>query len=181
MSAEGKTIKRAVLWEGSVGTFAIEEAELPGGPRVELALLHHPGAAAVVPCFDRDRILLLWQYRHAVGRYLWEVPAGKLDRDEDPEHCALRELEEETGYRAKRIERTGEIVTTPGFSDERIHLFLAWELEPGVLAREPSERIELRELRLSQALEMVRAGAIVDAKSIIALQLAAERVAHGLP
>ncbi len=180
MSAESKTIKRDVLWEGSVGSFAVEEVELPGGPRVELAVLHHPGAAAVVPCLDEDRILLLWQYRHAVGGYLWEVPAGKLDQNEDPEHCALRELEEETGYRAVHIERTGEIVPTPGFSDERIHLFLAWGLEPGVLAREPSERMELRELPLSEALDMVRTGAIVDAKSIVALQLAAKRVADGL-
>ena len=180
MSADGKTIKRRVLWEGSVGSFAIEEAELPGGPNVELAVLQHPGAAAVVPCFDEDRILLLWQYRHAVGKHLFEVPAGKLDRGEDPEHCALRELEEETGYRARHIERTGEIVTTPGFSDERIHLFLAWGLEAGVLARQPGERIELRELRLSDALDMVRAGTIVEAKSIVALQLAAPRVADGL-
>ncbi len=183
MSDHAKTpgrLARDVLWRGSVGSFGIEKVELPGGHRTELALLRHPGASAVVPFLDEERILLLWQFRYAAGRHIWEVPAGKLGPGEDPKLCATRELEEETGYRARRVERTGEILTSPGFSDERIHLFCAWQLEPGTVRHEPSEVIEVRELRLEQALDMVITGEIVDAKSIVALQHAARRVARGL-
>ena len=97
------------------------------------------------------------------------MPAGKLEPGEAPEHCAARELEEETGYRAGRIVRTGEILTTPGFTDERIHLFCAYDLEPGTLAHEDAEIISPQELSLESALEMIADGEIVDAKSIVAL------------
>ncbi len=173
-------LERDVLWEGSIGSFGIDHVELPGGRATRLALLHHPGASAVVPFLDEARILLLWQYRYAAGGYLWEVPAGKLGPDEDPALCAARELAEETGYRAGRLERTGQILTTPGFSDERIHLFCAWELEPGTPSHEPNEVIEVRELRLAEALEMIASGEIIDAKTIIALQHAARGVAGDL-
>ena len=90
-------LERDVLWEGSIGSFGIDHVELPGGRATRLALLHHPGASAVVPFLDEARILLLWQYRYAAGGYLWEVPAGKLGPDEDPALCAARELAEEPG------------------------------------------------------------------------------------
>lgn len=158
-----------VLHDGPVGTWVAEDVELPNGRRAELHTLRHPGAAAVVPFLADDRILLLRQYRHAVGGYLWEVPAGKLDPGEAPEACAARELEEETGYRAGRLERTGEIVTTPGFADERIHLFCARELTPGRRAHEGGEVIEVHEVGLEDALAMVDRGELIDAKSIAAL------------
>jgi ADP-ribose pyrophosphatase len=85
----------------------------------------------VVPFLDRDHVVLLRQFRHAAGGTIWEVPAGKLDRGEDPAVCAVRELEEETGYRAGRVVQTGSVLTTPGFTDERIHLFCAYDLVPG--------------------------------------------------
>ncbi|MEE9279861.1 MAG: NUDIX hydrolase [Myxococcota bacterium] len=124
---------------------------------------------------------VLW--RGSVGSFgieKVELPGGHRGPGEDPQLCGTRELEEETGYRARRVERSGEILTSPGFSDERIHLFCAWELEPGTVRHEPSELIEVRELRLEQALDMVATGEIVDAKSIVALQHAARRVARGL-
>lgn len=171
-------MSRRVLHEGSVGAFGLEEVELPSGKRITLELLRHPGAAAVVPFLDDERILLLSQYRYAAGGTIWEVPAGKLDKGEDPELCALRELEEETGYRAGRIERTGVILTSPGFTDERIHLFCAYDLEPGTLQHEPAEQIVVHEVRFSEALEMIDRGELIDAKSIVALYHAQQRRAR---
>ncbi len=175
---EARLIARRVLWQGSVGSFGVDSVVLPGGKRADLALLHHPGAAGVVPFLDRERIVLLRQFRHAAGGVIWEVPAGKLDRGEDPAVCAARELTEETGYRAGRIERVGEVLVTPGFSDERIHLFCAYELSPGRTAHEQHEVIQTEVLPLARALAMVDAGEIIDGKTIAALFFAARR--HGV-
>jgi ADP-ribose pyrophosphatase len=160
----------------AASSFGIDSVELPGGTRAELAILRHPGAAAVVPFIDPDHVVLLRQFRHAAGGVIWEVPAGKLDAGEDPALCAARELEEETGFRAGRIERTGEIFTTPGFTDERIHLFSAHELTPGTQAHEAHELIESEVVPLARALEWIERGEIRDAKTIAALYLAARRV-----
>ncbi len=170
-----REVGRRVLHEGPVGSFGLYELELPGGERVTLPLIRHPGAAAVVPFLDDGRVLLIRQYRFAADGVIWEVPAGKREPGEAPEVCAARELEEETGYRAGRLERTGEILTTPGFSDEVIHLFCAFDLTPGRLQRKPSELIELRTLELEHALAMVDDGAIVDGKTIAALYHAGRR------
>jgi len=152
-----------------VGTFGLHELELSTGNRVTLELLRHPGASAVVPFLDEERILLLRQFRFAADGWIWEVPAGKLEPNEAPEVCALRELAEETGYRAGRVECTGRILTSPGFTDECIHLFCAYDLEAGETAHEPSELIEIHEIRLSEALAMIDRGEIIDSKSIAAL------------
>jgi ADP-ribose pyrophosphatase len=162
-------VTRRVIHEGRIGTWVSEEVDLPNGHRVTLELLHLPGAVAVVPFVDDGRVILLHQYRHPAGGYIWEVPAGKLEPGEAPEACAARELEEETGWRPGRLERTGEILTTPGFTDERIHLFVARELERGTSAHEPGEVIETRELPFAEALAMVDRGELIDAKSIAAL------------
>ncbi len=172
-----------VLNDGKIGVFGLEEVELPNGRRMTMELLRHPGAAAVVPFLDTGAgrpdsdpsLLLLHQYRHAVGGYLWEVPAGKLDPGEAPEVCAARELEEETGYRPGKIERLGEIVTAPGFSDEVIHLFRADELTVGRLEQGPGEVMEVHEVRLSEALAMIGRGEITDAKTIIALTMVTQK------
>ena len=173
----GRLIERRVLWQGSVGSFGLDTVVLPTGQRTELAILHHPGAAAVVPFLDRERIILLRQFRHAAGGTIWEVPAGKLDGGEDPASCAARELAEETGYRAGRLERIGLILTTPGFTDERIHLFSAYDLVPGPTALEHHEVIRAEIVPLVRALEMIDNGEIIDGKTIAALHLASRR--HG--
>ncbi len=177
MSKSGRLVERRVLWEGSVGSFGVDTVELPSGHVAELAILHHPGAAAVVPFLDRAHVILLRQYRHAAGGTIWEVPAGKLDGGEDPELCAARELAEETGYTAGRIERTGSILTTPGFTDERIHLFCAFDLSPGASAHEDHEVIACEVVPLARALAMIESGEITDGKTIAALYLASRRVA----
>jgi ADP-ribose pyrophosphatase len=171
-------VRRQVLHRGKVGTFALVEVELPNGRSVTLQIVEHPGAAAVLPFLGPDRVLLLRQYRYAAGGTIWEVPAGKLDPGESPESCCARELEEETGYRAGRIVRTGEILTTPGFSDERIHLFSAHDLERGQTDHGHGEIIEVHEVGLEEAFAMVDRGEIVDAKTIVCLYHAARRVGH---
>lgn len=149
-----------------------EIVDLPNGRRVEFDLVRHPGAAAVVPFLDDGRVLLIRQFRFATGGEIMEIPAGKLDPGEAPEVCAARELEEETGYRAGRLERLGSIWTTPGFCDEIIHLFAAFDLEPTEQRLEPDEIIELVPTPLDAALDAL-SGPVVDGKTATALLLAA--------
>lgn len=150
-----------------------ETASLPNGHSVELEVVRHPGAAAVVPFASQDEVLLIRQYRYAVGGTIYEVPAGKLDAGEDPDACAARELEEEAGRRAGRLVRLGEIWTTPGFCDERIHLFAAFDLETVPPRRADDEVIEVVQMPLARALELVFSGELTDAKSALALLHAA--------
>ena len=152
-----------------------ERVRLPGGRETELDIVRHPGAAAVVPFLDEDHVLLIRQYRHAAGGTILEVPAGKLDPGETPESCAMRELEEEAGRQAGRLEKLGWIFTTPGFTDEVIHLFAAYELVPVPTRHEPDEVIELVPMPFAEALELVWRGELTDAKSALALLHAARR------
>lgn len=149
-----------------------EIVDLPNGRRVEFDLVRHPGAAAVVPFLDDGRVLLIRQFRFATGGEIMEIPAGKLDPGEAPAVCAARELEEETGYRAGRLERLGSIWTTPGFCDEIIHLYAAFDLEPAEQRLEPDEIIELVPTPLDEALDAL-SGPVVDGKTATALLLAA--------
>ncbi len=164
-------------YKGKFLEMVTEEIALPNGRTATLDLIRHPGAAAVVPFLsaekEAEQVLLIRQYRHAAGGTIYEVPAGKLEPDEAPELCATRELEEETGYRAGRIERLGEILTTPGFTDEKIHLFAAFELTPAPQALEDDEIIELAPMSLREALDLVWSGELTDAKSVAALVHAA--------
>jgi ADP-ribose pyrophosphatase len=146
-----------------------ERVELPNGRSVELDIVHHPGAAAVVPFVSESDVLLIRQYRHAAGGTILEVPAGKLDPGDTPEACAARELEEEAGQRAGRLEKLGWIFTTPGFTDEVIHLFAAFELEPVGTRHEDDEVIEVMRVPLRDALDLVWRGELNDAKSALAL------------
>lgn len=155
-------------------SFAVqaEDVELPDGRRIALDIVRHPGASAVVPFEDEDTVLLIRQFRHAAGGTIWEVPAGKLDGDA-PEVCARKELEEEAGRRAGRLETLGSIWTTPGFTDEVIHLFAAFELERVAQALEEDEVIEVVPTPFERALAMVWDGRLRDAKSALALVHAA--------
>jgi len=153
-----------------------ESVQLPNGQQVELDIVRHPGASAVVPFVSVDEVLLIRQFRHAAGGSILEVPAGKLDAGDTPEACAARELEEEAGRRAGRLEKLGWIFTTPGFTDEKIHLFAAYDLELVPTRHERDEVIELVPMRLSSALEMIWRGELHDAKSALALLFAARRV-----
>ncbi len=152
-----------------------ERVALPGGPVVELDIVRLPGASAVVPFVSDRAVLLIRQYRHATGGAILEVPAGKLDAGESPEACAARELAEEAGRKAGRLEKLGWIWTTPGFTDERIHLVAAHDLEEVPRNPDDDELIELVELSLDDALALVWSGELTDAKSALALLHAARR------
>ena len=158
----------------SISVF-VEDAVLPNGQTVPLDIVRHPGASAVVPFENDDDVLLIRQYRHAAGGMIWEVPAGKLD-GEAPDVCAARELEEEAGRRAARLVPLGAIWTTPGFTDERIHLFAAFDLEPVPHRREADEVIEVVRMSLEDALDLVFRGELSDAKSALALIHAAHHL-----
>ena len=171
------------IYRGRVVHLTSEEVTLPNGHRMALEIVRHPGAAAVAALDDDGAVTLLHQYRHAAGGYLWEVPAGKLDDGELPEACAARELREEAGLEARRLESVGSIVTSPGFCDEVIHLFVATGLAGVPQALANDEVIEsVRTLPLSEAMAMIAAGEIRDAKTIAALvqaELRYGRVATG--
>jgi ADP-ribose pyrophosphatase len=143
---------------------------LPNGHRVELEIVRHPGAAAVAALDEAGGVTLLRQYRHAVGGYLWEVPAGKLEPGEEPRVCAERELREEAGLAGSTWERMGSIVTCPGFCDEVIHLFLATGLRPAAQSLGADEVIDsVHSVPLAAAMAMIRRGEIRDGKTIAAL------------
>ena len=163
--------------DGRVVKLSLEEVRLPNGNTVTLELIRHPGASAVVPV-DRDgNAILVRQYRHATGSWLLEVPAGKLDHPgESPEDCALREVEEETGYRAARLVPLGWIWTTPGFTDEKIWLYLALDLTPTRPDLQADEVLTVESLPLEEAARRAASGEIVDGKSVCALLRAAARV-----
>lgn len=153
-----------------------ENVVLPNGARLALDLVRHPGASAVVPFLDESHVLLIRQYRFATGGDIFEVPAGKLEGPEDPAACAARELEEEAGRRAGRIEALGEIWTSPGFTNEKIYLFAAFDLEVVPQRLEDDEVIELMEVPLAEALAWIWSGKLTDAKSAMALLHAAHWV-----
>jgi ADP-ribose pyrophosphatase len=172
-------LSSARIHTGRMLNLDLDTVRFPDGSEGTLEMVRHPGAAAVVPFLDDPaatpdpRIVLIRQFRHAADGYIWEIPAGKLDAGEReaPERCAHRELIEETGYAAGRLERLTTIWTTPGFTDEIIHLYAAHELAPapGGHARESDEYMEMHETRWSEAMAMVRRGDLRDGKTLVAL------------
>ncbi len=163
---------------GRVFDIYSENISTDTGKNFDLEVIRHPGAAAIVPIKADGTILLLSQYRHAVGQRIWEIPAGTLDPDESPETCAKRELVEETGYAAERWAKLGEITPLPGYSDERIHLYLADQLTPAVQNLDEDEILEVHQRPFSEAIEMIHTGKIQDAKSICGILFAARLMDH---
>ncbi len=162
------------IYTGRVVRLDVDTVRFPDGSTGQLELIRHPGAAAIVPCASDPpgadpTILLIRQYRYATGGQLWEIPAGTLDPGEDPEACARRELMEETGVTAARLQRLTCIWTTPGFTDEVIHLYLATGLTTGEPSRERDEFIEVVPQPLSRVLALIREGEIRDAKTVVAI------------
>ena len=146
-----------------------ERHALPDGRRVSLDAVRVPAVAYVLPLLDDGRVVLLRQYRPIVGAELWELPAGTIEAGESPETCARRELREEAGYEAGRLEPLGEALADPGLTDERIFLFVARDLRPGARGLDADEHIEVAPVPLADAYRMVDAGEILDAGTLIAL------------
>ena len=159
------------LYTGKVVTLNIETVALPNGLTIELEVVRHPGAAAVVPITEDGSVVLIRQFRHAAGGFIYEIPAGKLHSGEDPRSCATRELEEEIGYKPGQLMLLSSIFTAPGFTDEVIHVFKATGLTKGRQHLDRDEVLEVVEVSLEEAIGMIRAGTIRDAKTIVGLQL----------
>jgi ADP-ribose pyrophosphatase len=159
------------VFTGKVLTLNIDTVTLPNGFTVDLEIVRHPGAAAVVPLKDNGTVVLIKQFRHAAGGFIYEIPAGKLHPGEDPMHCAARELEEEIGYVAGRLELLTSILTAPGFTDEVIHIYKATGLTAGRQQLDRDEVLEVLEISFEEAIKMIKAGTIRDAKTIVGLQL----------
>lgn len=172
MEGGHRLIERKTVFEGKVVRLYLDRVLLPNGVEAERELVRHWGAVGMVP-LDRDGgVFLVRQYRHPAGRELLEIPAGKLREGEDPLECARRELEEEIGYRASKWTRLTSFYTSPGFSDEILHLFLAEGLIPSQASPEEDEFLEILKVPLEEALGMVASGEIVDSKSIAGIALA---------
>ena len=158
------------IFKGRIVDLNLETVTLPNGATVELEVIHHPGAAAAVPRKDDRTVILIRQYRHAVGGYIYEIPAGKLHPGEDPRECANRELEEEIGWKAGVLEHVTSAYTTPGFTDEVIHIYKATQLQKGKQDLGHDEVLEIAEFPLERTIAMIREGVIQDAKTIVGLQ-----------
>lgn len=164
------------LYKGKIFRLLRENVTLTNGATVDLEIVRHPGAAGIVPLLRKDSIILLKQYRHSIGEFIWEIPAGTIDPHETALACAGRELIEETGFSARKWEKMAELTPLPGYSDERIHLFLASDLSPAEQNLDKDELVDVHEIPLEEALRMIEQGAIQDGKTISALHLASNRL-----
>lgn len=165
-----KTIATKRIFSGRIIDVQVDEVELPNGEKSIRELVKHPGAVAIIAVTAEERIVFVRQYRKALNKSIIEIPAGKLEHGEEPLTCAIRELEEETGYKSKQMRFVVSFYTSPGFADELIHIFYTDELEKGVVNMDEDEFVETVELTVAEALKLVESEEIHDAKTIFALQ-----------
>jgi len=161
-----------IIYKGRVFALALDNITLPNGVTTVIDIIRHPGASAIVPMLNKNTVLLIKQYRYAAGGFIWEIPAGTLNPGESPIECAKRELVEETGYSSGKLEKLTEIVPVPGYSDERIHIYLATGLEKSVQNLDKDEILNVHEINMDDALKMIAEGEIIDSKTISGLYLA---------
>jgi ADP-ribose pyrophosphatase len=166
------------VFEGRVVALRVDDVRLPNGRETKREVVEHKGAVAIVPLLPGNRVVLIRQWRYAVEEELLEIPAGTLEPGEEPLACAHRELAEETGYRAARLEPIASFYTSPGFTNERLHLFLATGLEPAAIASDEDELIEVVTIPWTEAMAMCADGRIVDGKTLFGL-VAVKRAAEG--
>lgn len=164
-----KLITSKILYQGKVFRLQRDTVIEPGGVRVERDIIIHPGSVVVLPIFEDGRVLLIRQYRHSVGEFLWELVAGRKDPEETPAVAARRELLEETGYTAKLLRKLVRVIPTPGFVNEWMWIYAAEKLAQGAAQPEEDEKITPRIFTLKQVDSMIKRGTIHDAKSIVGL------------
>ncbi len=171
-----KVNRSVTLHQGRVFRLVREDVTLKNGANVQMDIIRHPGSSAIVPLPSADRVILIRQYRHAIGDCLWEIPAGTLDPGETPLECAKRELSEEAGFSATLWREMGRITPLPGYTDEQIYMFLATDLRPAEQKFDEDEMLQVNEVPFDRAIAMVHEGTIRDSKTITGLFLAAEWV-----
>lgn len=170
---EPNTLSSRTIYKGRIFDIRVDDVR-EGKVEYQRDLVVHPGSAVVVPMFADGTVGLVRQYRHAAGKYLLEIPAGSLEGDEDPELGALRELEEEIGYRAAKIEKLSEFYVSPGFLTEKMFLFLATELTKTAQNLDDDEIVTIERYSFADAFALVHSGGIEDAKTMIGLMMTAE-------
>ncbi|WP_123053586.1 NUDIX hydrolase [Clostridium sp. JN-1] len=166
MEFDEKTLESKNIYSGKIINVNLQKVKLPDGREAKREIVNHPGGVAVLAYKDSSTILLVEQFRKPIEQRLLEVPAGKIEKGEEPKVCAIRELEEETGYKAKKFDYLGKIVTSPGFCDEYIYLFKAQDLYKGNdNLQDEDEFINLREFNVKKVKQMIKDGKIIDAKT----------------
>lgn len=169
MELKEKRISTRHVFDGRIINLRVDEVLTPGGASAEREIVEHRGGAGIVAVDDDGRILLVEQYRCPYGEITLEIPAGKLDENENPELCAGRELSEETGYTAKIITSFGKVYPSPGYTNEVIHLYCAEGLIEGNAHPDDDEFLNLRRVALADALKMIEDGTLRDAKTVIGI------------
>ncbi len=169
MTMEEKTMKCERVYEGRIINVRVDTVELPDKKYSKREIVEHPGAVGIIPVTSEKEIILVKQFRKPVETVLLEIPAGKIEPKEDPQVCALRELEEETGFKTDNVKQLLKFYTTPGFSNEIIYIYLAEDLKKGIANPDEDENIEIVKLSIDEALEKIKTGEIEDAKTIVAI------------
>ena len=172
MDLTEKTLESKRIFEGKIVNLRVDTVELPDGKTSNREVVEHGGAVAIVPMLDHEKVVLVRQFRQPVGATILEIPAGTLDKGEDPAGCARRELVEEIGYFPGKLTEMFHSYLSPGYSTEMLHTFLAEDLEEVEENRDSDEFLEVVKINLRDAVEMIRSGEIVDAKSICGILLA---------
>jgi ADP-ribose pyrophosphatase len=165
-----KTISETDIYKGRIIELKVKEVQLPNGEKSKREVVLHPGAVAILAVTPEKKIVLVRQFRKALERTIVEIPAGKLEKGEEPITCARRELEEETGYRCGEMKKIGAFYTSPGFADEFIHVYFTEELSKGTVQTDEDEFVELMEVSLTEALNLIETEEIIDAKTVFAIQ-----------
>lgn len=164
-----KTIDEDIIYDGKIVKLTLQNVLLPDGRKAKREIVRHCGGVAIIAFKNKDTVLLVEQYRKPIDKMLLEIPAGKIENGEDIEACGIRELEEETGYKSKKITYVGKIVTSPGFADEYIYIYRADELFKGRDdIGDADEFINIHEVPISEIKKMIKNGDIIDAKTICA-------------
>lgn len=166
-----KTLSKEDIFEGKIIKVEVERVKLPNGKESTREIVRHQGGVAIIAFKDKETILMVEQFRKPINSLLLELPAGKIEKNEDLKKCAIRELQEETGYKPNKIEYIGKVVTSPGFCDEYIYIFKAEDLVKEELPCDDDEFINLHEYKLSEVKQMIKQGNITDAKTISAFML----------
>ncbi len=169
MKADFETISSENVYDGKIFEVFSDSVKLPNGNVAQRDYIKHVGAVAILPVDENGTVYLIDQFRYPTKGRILEIPAGTLGKDEDPDTCAARELTEETGFRAKKMEKIASFYLAPGYSNEVITLYRATELERAETNLDKNEILELRPVNLEEGIEMIRDGRVQDAKTIAAL------------
>lgn len=174
MIIEEQTVSSDRIYTGKVISLKVDTVEVPRKGYQKREIIEHPGAVGIVAITNENKVVLVKQYRKAIEKAIWEIPAGKLEQGENPRDCAIRELKEETGYTANNIKLIHKFYTSAGFSNQKIYIYLATDLEAGEASLEEDEFLDVQEVDLKEIYEMIKKNDIEDAKTSIGLLLAKE-------